>query len=78
MATNIGSELNNLTSDELLQRATNLVPTLRSRAAHTEELRRIPEETVQDLLVSGMNLIEVPNTFGGLDVSEGLFFHIGE
>ncbi len=42
---NTGSQI--VTSQELLRRAVNMVPTLKSRAAHTEELRRIPDETVQ-------------------------------
>ena len=77
MAANTGSDVKNPTSDELLQRAVNLVPMLKSRAAHTEELRRIPEETVRDFLASGLNRIEVPNRFGGLDVSDGLVFRVG-
>jgi len=78
VAANTGSEVKNPTSDELLQRAANLVPTLKSRAALTEELRRIPEETIQDFLSSGLNRIEVPNRFGGLDVADGLVFKVGE
>ncbi|SVB55299.1 uncharacterized protein METZ01_LOCUS208153, partial [marine metagenome] len=35
MAANTGSDVKNTTSDELLQRAVNLVPMLKSRAAHT-------------------------------------------
>ena len=31
------------TREELLRRARDLVPVLRSRASHTEELRRIPK-----------------------------------
>ena len=34
-----------------------MVPVLKSRAAHTEELRRIPDETVQDLRAAGLNRI---------------------
>ena len=45
---------------------------------HTEELRRIPDETVQDFLAAGLNRIEVPNRFGGLDVADGLVFRVGE
>ena len=78
MASNTSSKVKNPTSDELLQRAANLVPTLRSRAAHTEDLRRIPEETVEDFLASGLNRIDVPNRFGGLDVADGLVFQVGE
>ena len=36
--------------EDLLDRAMALVPVLKERAAHTERLRRIPPETVQDLI----------------------------
>ena len=38
--TNTGSK--NLTSEELLRRAVNMVPTLKSRAAHTEDWAAFP------------------------------------
>ena len=62
---------------ELLRRASELVPVLKDRAAHTEELRRIPDETVQDLLASGLHLIGVPKRFGGLDVDYSLMLEVG-
>ncbi|MEC8857432.1 MAG: acyl-CoA dehydrogenase family protein, partial [Chloroflexota bacterium] len=78
MAANTNSEVTQLTSEGLLRRASDMVPVLKSRAAHTEELRRIPDETVQDLRAAGLNRIEVPNRFGGLDVADGLVFQVGE
>ena len=78
MAANTNSEVPKLTSEELLRRAKDLVPVLKSRAAPTEELRRIPDETIQDFLAAGLNRIEVPNRFGGLDVADGLVFRVGE
>lgn len=56
------------TGAELLSRASELVPTLRERAARTEELRRVPDDNVADLLSSGLYRIGVPMRFGGLDV----------
>ncbi len=44
-----------------------MVPALKERAARTEELRRLPRETVDDLLASGLCRIAVPRRFGGLD-----------
>ena len=78
MAANTGTGTDALTSEELLRRATEMVPVLKSRAGRTEELRRIPDETVQDFLSAGLNRIEVPNRFGGLDVAHGLVFQVGE
>ena len=57
---------------ELLERAAGLVPGLRARAGLAEELRRLPAETVADLLASGLYRIGVPRRFGGLDVGYGL------
>jgi hypothetical protein len=50
-----------LTPEELLSKASAMVPILKDRAAHTEELCRIPDETVQDLLSSGLCLMAFPN-----------------
>ena len=60
------------TAQELLGRASALVPVLKERAARTEELRQVPPENVQDLLTSGLYRIGVPRRFGGLDVDYGL------
>ena len=54
MPANTDSQVNDLTAEELLGRAADLVPILRSRAAHNEELRRVPDETVQDILSAGL------------------------
>jgi len=43
--------------EELLQRATELVPVLRQRAAYAEELRRLPQETIDDLRVAALGCI---------------------
>ena len=76
MATNTNSQSKDLTSEELLQRAVDLVPMLKSRAAHTEEIRRVPSETVQDFLSSGIHRIGVPPRFGGLDVDYGSMLEV--
>ena len=57
-----------LTAAELMARASGLVPVLRERAARTEELRRVPPDTVADLLSSGLYRLGVPKKFGGLDL----------
>ena len=71
----IGGET--LTPKELLGRASELVPVLKERAHRTEELRRVPAETVEDLLSSGLYRIGVPKRFGGLDVDYGLALDVG-
>jgi len=54
----MGSQV--LTQEELLHRASGLVPVLKKRAALTEELRRVPDESVQDMLSSELLRICVP------------------
>ena len=59
-------------TEELMRRASRLVPVLKERAADTEEIRRVPDETVNDLLSFGLYRIGVPRRFGGYDVGYGL------
>ena len=54
--------------EELLARAEALVPVLRERAAHTEELRRLPDETIEDLHRSGLFRILQPKRVGGSEL----------
>ena len=53
----------------MLGRASELVPVLKQRAAATEGLRRVPEETVADFLASGLYRIGVPRRFSGIDLT---------
>ncbi len=52
---------------ELLARAHALVPTLRERAALTEDLRRLPPETEADLHKAGLFRILQPKRIGGAE-----------
>ena len=54
------------TRDELVERARALVPALRERAARTEELRRLPEETLQDFVDAGFIRVAQPTRWGGM------------
>ena len=53
---------------ELLARAEALVPVLRERAGRTEELRRLPDETIDDLHRSGLFRILQPKRVGGSEL----------
>jgi 3-hydroxy-9,10-secoandrosta-1,3,5(10)-triene-9,17-dione monooxygenase len=53
---------------ELLARAEALVPVLRERAGHTEELRQLPEETIEDLHRTGLFRILQPKRVGGSEL----------
>ncbi len=54
--------------DELRERAEALVPVLRERAAKTEALRRIPDETIADLHRSGLFRMVQPARVGGSEL----------
>ena len=76
MADNTYSRSDDLTAEELIRRAADLVPVLKSRASHTEEIRRVSSDTVQDFLSSGIHRIGVPPRFGGLDVDYGSMLEV--
>ena len=56
------------THDELWARAEALLPTLRSRAARTEELRRIPDETLREFHDAQLFRIHQPRRVGGAEL----------
>ena len=53
---------------ELMARAQALVPVLRERAAKTEELRQLPQETIDDLHKKGLFRILQPRRVGGSEL----------
>jgi len=54
-----------LSREELIANAADLVPVLRERATKTEELRRIPDETIAELRDAGLWRILRPECYGG-------------
>jgi len=57
--------------DELVARAKDLVPTLKERAAETEKLRQLPKETMADLHRLGLLKYYQPKKFGGYEMDWG-------
>lgn len=57
------------TLHELTERAQALVPVLRERAPRTEELRRIPDDSIRDLHASGLFRMLQPKRVGGSELS---------
>jgi alkylation response protein AidB-like acyl-CoA dehydrogenase len=51
--------------ETLIARAEQLVPVLRERAQRTEELRRIPDDTIADLEQAGLFQLVAPRSQGG-------------
>ncbi len=66
-----------LSRDILLKRAGELAPVLKDRARLTEEMRRVPAESVLDMKEAGLHLVGVPGKFGGLDVEYGVGHEAG-
>lgn len=63
-------------AEALLQRAADLVPVLKQRARHAEELRHIPEETISDLKAARLFDIPTPSRFGGSGHEIDLMFRV--
>jgi alkylation response protein AidB-like acyl-CoA dehydrogenase len=57
-----------VTRAALLDRARQLVEPLRARAAQTEALRHLPEESVEAIVAAQLMRIATPKKFGGLGV----------
>ncbi len=53
--------------EALVRRAEGLVPILRQRAPHTDEIRRMPDDTRHDLRTSGVARILQPSRYGGCE-----------
>lgn len=64
------------TRDEILEAARGLIPVLRKRAPEAERIRRIPDETIEDLRAAGLWRILRPERFGGVETDYGLMIDV--
>lgn len=53
--------------EELVRRATELVPTLRAKASWAEQNRRLHEESIEALADAGMFRLRIPARYGGYE-----------
>ncbi len=53
----------------LRDRATALIPTLAARAADTEALRRLPDQTIADIKQAGLHRMGMPARLGGAELA---------
>ncbi|MDQ1130879.1 acyl-CoA dehydrogenase family protein [Microbacterium sp. SORGH_AS_0888] len=60
----------NLTADDVVSAAKNLVPLLREHAVRTDEERRIPDEVYRAVQEAGLLHILKPKKYHGLELSE--------
>jgi 3-hydroxy-9,10-secoandrosta-1,3,5(10)-triene-9,17-dione monooxygenase len=59
------------TLEDLVEQARALAPNIRGRAAQAEQLRRMPDETVAELVEAGLLRIFVPERYGGYEMDYG-------
>jgi alkylation response protein AidB-like acyl-CoA dehydrogenase len=62
--------------EELIRRASDLVPVLRKRSAATEGARQVPLETIDDFKSAGLLRIPTPQRYGGLSHEIDLMFEV--
>src|SRR5688500_5484694 len=63
-----------MTPDAYLERVRALLPTLRERAVYTEQLRRLPDETVKEFQEAGLFRALQPQRYGGYELDPGTFY----
>ena len=60
-----------LTAQEAVGIAKKLAPKFAERAAHAEKIRRVPEESIEELNASGLLRLMQPKRFGGSELGLG-------
>jgi 3-hydroxy-9,10-secoandrosta-1,3,5(10)-triene-9,17-dione monooxygenase len=63
-----------LTPDEYLARVRALLPAIRERAVHAEQLRRLPDETWKDFQAAGLFRGLQPKRYEGYELDPGTFY----
>jgi len=63
-----------MTSEEYLDRVRSLLPVLRERAAHAEQLRRLPDETFKDFQSQGLFRCLQPKRYEGYELDPVTFY----
>src|SRR5262249_20373329 len=63
-----------MTSDDYLARVRALLPAVRDRALHAEQLRRLPDETFKDFQAAGLFRCIQPKRYEGYELDPGTFY----
>lgn len=66
-----------ITREEVLKRAEEMLPILRERADLAEEQRRLPEATVRDFHDAGLFRFLQPRRVGGYELDYGMMYEVG-
>jgi 3-hydroxy-9,10-secoandrosta-1,3,5(10)-triene-9,17-dione monooxygenase len=67
-----------LRADQAVERARALAPRLRERVPEAEAQRRLPDDTVQELLASGLVLLLAPRAMGGSELNYDTVLEVTE
>ena len=62
--------------DLLVRRAREMVPRLKERAKQTEDLRRLPDETVAEMQKAGLFRVLQPKKYGGYEMDPQVFYDV--
>lgn len=65
-----------LTAEEAVAVAKSLAPKFAERAAHAEKIRRVPEESIEELNASGLLRLMQPKRFGGSELGLGALMDV--
>lgn len=65
-----------LTHAEVVERARKLVPALRQRAERAEADRRVPRESIEEIVGAGLARVLQPKRFGGLELGHTAAFDV--
>ena len=66
----------NATKQEIMDRVRAMAPRFAERAAAAEEARRLPQESVQDILDAGLARILIPKEAGGYGLGFDTWFEV--
>lgn len=69
-------KLEQVTPEVLVQRARDMVPTLKERADKTNEARTLPKETIADMKAAGFFDVLKPKQYGGYEMDPQVFYEI--
>ncbi|KGB83801.1 hypothetical protein JT55_01315 [Rhodovulum sp. NI22] len=74
---NIEAVSSQTTPEDLIRAARDMIPTLRERAAHCEQIRKIPQETWNDFRDAKLLRAAQPRKFGGFEFGIDTIAEIG-
>ncbi|MGU3585794.1 3-hydroxy-9,10-secoandrosta-1,3,5(10)-triene-9,17-dione monooxygenase oxygenase subunit [Rhodococcus sp. C26F] len=65
-----------MAADDVLDAVRSLIPGIAARAADTDRLGRVPDETVRELVAAGVFRMLQPRRYGGFETEPARFFEV--